>query len=242
MAVSFADQVIAFLANAANQSQFAATVGLQPFAVTSFTRRYGQRGFQINGVTLGAPSDFRLQEFLSDASRVAGFREKRSEQPERYWYDQRIWPGNTGWVDAVITVPVQFALQAVPGSIQLGPGASVTPAGVSDPAPLIHQLNFQLAVDTNAFSASYNAGVYVFATAEPSPVADLRQILGLRRLLESNGNFLASLDGSSGQRPYLFVQLYPSGSLTSPPLSEAAVVSAFAAADVLAVFLTIPNM
>jgi hypothetical protein len=72
MAISFADQVIAFLANPANQSQFSATVGLQAFAVTSFTRRYGQGGFQINGVTLGAPSDFRLQEFLIDGSRGRG--------------------------------------------------------------------------------------------------------------------------------------------------------------------------
>jgi hypothetical protein len=40
--------------------------------------------------------------------------------------------------------------------------------------------------------------------------------------------------------PYLFIQLYQKGLLQSPPLSEASVTQAFAAADVLASFMTIP--
>jgi len=242
MPVSFPDQVVAFLANPANQGPFPGTIGLTAFATTSFTRRYGQGGFQINGVTLGTPAGFRLQEFLLDQTRISGFREKRSEQPQRYWYELRVGREDSGWADVTFTVPVQLAVQAVPGSIQLGPGGDLTPAGFSEPAPLEHQLRFQMPVGVDPFSLGFNAGVYVFATADPSPVVDLRRILVLRRLLENDSQFLASLDGSADQRPYLFVQLYPSGTLAGPPLSEAAVVQTFGAVDVLAAFIAIPAM
>ena len=56
------------------------------------------------------------------------------------------------------------------------------------------------------------------------------------------GEFLASLDGTANQAPYLFVQLYPNGAIPATPVSQAAVVAAFGAADVLAAFLTLPDI
>jgi hypothetical protein len=242
MPISFPDQVVAFLANLTNQGTFPGTIGLAAFATTSFTRRYGQGGFEVTGVTLGTPSDFHFQEFLLDQARVSGFREKRSEQPQRFWYELRIGHENSGWADVTFTIPVQLAVQAVPGSIQLGPAGNLTSAGFSEPAPLEHQLNFQIPVLTDPLSLAYNAEVYVFATADPSPVADLRRILALRRPLENDPQFLVSLDGTADKRPYLFVQLYPSTTLSGPPVSQAAVVQTFAAADALAAFIAVPNM
>jgi hypothetical protein len=244
MPISFPDQVVALLANPANQGPFPGAIGLAAFATTSLTRRYGRGGFQVTGVTPGTPSDFRLQELLLDQARISGFREKRSEQPQRFWYELRIGREDSGWADVTFTLPVQLAVQAVPGSIQLGPSGDLIPAGFSEPAPLEHQLQFQIPVLTDPLSLTYNAGVYVFATADPSPAADLRRILALRRLLENDPEFLASLDGSAGQRPYLFVQLYPSGTLSgaTTPLTLAAVVQTFGAADVLAAVITVPNM
>ncbi|HZW32687.1 MAG TPA: hypothetical protein VFF52_18385 [Isosphaeraceae bacterium] len=242
MAVGFADQVVAYLANPANQGPFLSTVGLAAFAGTSFTQRYGQGGFQVDGVTLGTAAGFQLQRFLFDTLKVAGYREKRSEQPQRHWYELRVGREDSGWVDVAFTVPAQFALHAFPGSIPLGPGGDLVTAGVSDPAPLQHQLAFLLPVGTDAFTLSYTLGVYVFASSDPSPVADLRRVQGLRRLLENDPQFLAALDGSGDQRPYVFVQLYAAGALQGGPLSEAAVVQMFAAADVLAAFLTLPAM
>jgi hypothetical protein len=207
-------------------------------------RRYGQGGFEVTGVTLGTPSDFHLQELLLDQARISGFREKRSEQPQRFWYELRIGREDSGWADMTFTIPVQLAAQAFPGSIQLGPAGGLTSVGFSEPAPLEHQLNFQIPVSTDPLSFEFNAGVYVFATADPSPVADLRRILALRRLLENGPQFLASLDGTPDQRPYLFVQLYPSGTLSgsSTPLTLSAVVQTFGAADVLAGVIAVPNM
>jgi hypothetical protein len=242
MPISFPDQVVAFLGNPTNQGPFPGTIGLAAFATTSFTGRYGQGGFQVTGVTLGSPSDFRVQELLLDQARISGFREKRSEQPQRFWYELRIGRGDSGWADATFTIPVQLTVQAFPGSIQLGPAGNLVPAGLSEPAPLEHQLNFQMPVLTDPLSFEFNAGVYVFATADPSPVVDLRRILALRRLLENDPQFLTSLDGTADHRPYLFVQLYPSTTLTGPPLSQAAVVQTFAAADALAAFIAVPNM
>jgi hypothetical protein len=242
MTVGFADQVAAFLANPANQSPFPGTIGLPAFAITSFGRRYGQGGFQVSGITFGTPGDFRLQELVIDQERISGFREKRSEQPQRFSYELRVGRQETGWVDATFTVPAQLAVQAVPGSIQLGPGGDLVPAGRSEPAPFTHKLAFQIPVLTDALTLGFDAAVYVFATADPSPVADLRRILALRRLLEADPHFLVSLDGTADQRPYLFVQLYPGASLSGPPLSEAAVVQTFGMADVLAAFITVPAM
>ncbi|MGZ3196539.1 MAG: hypothetical protein ACXU60_05510 [Croceibacterium sp.] len=240
--ISFADQAVAFLAQASNQGTFPGMVGLAAFAGTSLTRRYGQGGLQVNGVTLGTPSAFRLQELLLDGMRVTGSREKRGEQPQRHWYELRLRQENSGWVDVTFTLPVEFALQAMPGSIQLGPGGDLVPAGVSEPESLRHQLRFQLPVMTDAFARNCTLGVYVFAAGEPSPVADLRRIRAVQRLLEEDPQSLASLDGGMDQRPSLFVQLYPSGILQGSPLSEPSIVQTFAAADVLAAFLTLPAM
>jgi hypothetical protein len=242
MPISFPDQVVALLANPANQSGFPGTIGLAAFATTSFTSRYGQQGFQITGVTLGTPSDFQLQQWLFEQARVSGFREKRSEQPQRFWYELRLGREASGWADASFTVPVQIAAQVMPGSIQLGPSGDLVPAGLSDPGPLEHQLQIQIPVLTTPLSFTYNVGVYLFATADPSPVADLRRILAVRRLLENDPQFLATLDGTADQRPYLFVQLYPSGTLAGPPLSAAAAIQTFGAAEVLAAFIAIPAM
>jgi hypothetical protein len=242
MAISFDDQVAAFLATSANQTQFAATTGLAAFASTSFTQKYGHGGFQLTSLTLGSPAGFRFQEVFNAEARIAGFREKRSEQPERHWYDLRLWREAPYWVDAIFTLPIQFAVQPVPGSIQLGPAGDLVQAGVTDPQLLTHDLQFQIPVATAALTVSYQAECFVFATSDPSPVSDLRRILGVRQIVEKDGQFLASLDGTANQTPYLFVQLYPANVLPATPLSQAAVVATFAAADVLATFLSVPNM
>ena len=242
MAISFGDQVVAFLAVTANQAQFAALTGLAGFATTSFTSRYGQGGFQVNSVTLGAASDFRFQQPFNCETRLCGFRERRSEQPRRDWYELKMSREAPSWVDVALTVPVQFAVQPFPGSIQLGPAGGLTQAGVTDPAPTVHDLQFQVAVATGALTLSYQASCFAFATADPSPVNDLRRITAIRQIVEQDGAFLASLDGTPDQTPFLFVQLYPAGVLPATPVSQAAVVAAFGASDVLAAFLTVPNI
>jgi hypothetical protein len=243
MAIGFADQFLAYVAVPANLASFLTTAGLPAFAGTSFTARYGQGGFQVNGVTLGTPEDVQLQRFLYDDVRISGYREKRSEQPQRHWYEWRIRQEGSGWVDVAFAVPAQFALLAFPGSITLGPGGDLLSAGLQDPAPLQHQLEFQLPVATDPFTLSYTVNVYVFATADPSPVADLRRVQEVRRMLEDDPQFLTSLDGTADQRPYTFIQVYPAGLLgTSSPLSQSAIVQAFGAADVLAAFLSVPTM
>jgi hypothetical protein len=240
MPVSFADQVLVFLTNPTNQVSFPGAVGLSAFANTSLSQRYGQGGFQITSVTLGAPSGF-AQQLLFDETRITGFREKRSERPERNWYEIKLSKGEAAWIDASFNVPVTLNVQAFPGSLQLGPqGGGVTPAGISDPASISHLLKFQLPVETDAYSLTLNARAFVFVANDPSPAADLRRIASLRRPLQNDPQFLASLDGTADQMPYLFIQLYQKGLLPSPPLSEASVTQAFAAADVLASFMTIP--
>ena len=208
----------------------------------SFKRRYGKDGFQVNGVTLAAPTDFRVQEGLFGETRLTGFREQRSERPERKWYELRISRNEPAWIDASFSVPAKFAIEAVPGSIQIGPGSDLVGAGISDPSPQTHTLKFQLPVMTGGFTVDYDLKTFVFAASDPSPVADLRRIQSLRRLLEDDPQFLVTLDGSPDQTPYIFTQLYKSGALKAPALSEAAVVQAFAAADVLAAFMTIPPL
>jgi hypothetical protein len=240
VAVTFADQLLVFLANPADQGTFPGTVGMAAFASASFKRRYSQDGFQVNGITLSAPSDFRIQESFFGETRLTGFREQRSELPERKWYELRMSRNDIAWVDASFTVPVQFAVAAVPGSIQLGQGGDLVNAGVSDPSPLTHLLRFQLPVMTDGFTTDYEAKAFVFAASDPSPVADLRRIQSLRRLLEDDPQFLVTLDGSPDQTPYIFTQIYKSGVLDGTGLTEASVVQAFAAADVLAAFVTIP--
>jgi len=241
MPVSFADQVLVFLANPTNQVSFPGAVGLSAFANASLSQRYGQDGFQITGVTLGAASGFAAQQLLFDEARISGFREKRSERPERNWYEIKLSKGDATWVDASFNVPVTLNVQAFPGSLQLGPqGGGISPAGISDPGSISHLLKFQLPVATASYSLALSAKVFVFVANDPSPAADLRRIASLRRPLQNDPQFLASLDGTADQMPYLFIQLYQKGLLQSPPLSEASVTQAFAAADVLASFMTIP--
>jgi hypothetical protein len=240
VAVSFVDQFLAFLADPANQGTFAGTIGLAAFATASFTRRYGKDGFQVDGVTLAAPTDFSFQEGFFDETRLTGFRELRSERPERKWYELRINRNEPGWIDAAFSVPATFAIEAVPGSIQLGQGGDLVSAGVSDPAPLTHMLNFQLPVVTGSFTIDFDLRAFAFAASDPSPVADLRRIRSLRRTLEEDPQFLVTLDGSPDQTPYVFIQIYKKGVLDGTALTEANVVQAFAAADVLAAFVTIP--
>jgi len=242
LAISFGDQVLAFFAVAANQAQFATLTGLAAFASTSFTSKYGQNGFQVTAVTLGAAADFRFQEPFNCEARLSGFRERRSEQPRRDWYQLKLGREAPSWVDVVATVPVQLAVQPVPGSIQLGSAGGLTQAGVTDPAPTVHDFQFQVAVDTTALTLNYQANCFVFATADPSPVNDLQRITAVRQLIEQDGAFLASLDGTPDQTPNFFVQLYPTGVLPATPVSQQAVVAAFAASDTLAAFLTVPNI
>jgi hypothetical protein len=242
MAISFVDQVAAFLAASGNQSGFPGQIGLSAFATSSFTQKYGSGGFTLNSVTLGAPADFRFQQALNADTRLCGTRERRSEQPPRDAYDLRIGLGAPSWVDAVFTVPAQLAIQPTPGQVQLGGAGSLTQAGVTDPGLQTHQIAFQLAVTTDVVNATYQAKCFVFATSDPSPVADLRRIGAVRRIVEGSDGGLATLDGAANQSPYLFVQLYPTGVLAAAPLSQAAVVAAFGAADVLAAFISIPNM
>jgi hypothetical protein len=242
MAIGFADEALVFLANPANQGPFPGTIGLAAFATTSFTAKYGKDGFQVNAVTLGVPSEFQLEKFLWGETRTTGSREKRGEQPERYSYELRISQKKLGWIDVSFAVPVQLTIQAVPGSVQLGPGGDVVPAGVSEPQPLKHSLRFKLPVQTDPLSLAYGGKAFVFATSDPAPVADMRRICEIRRRLEEDPGFLASLDGSAGQAPYLFVQLYQKDAFQGTALSEGSVVQAFAAIDVLAAFITIPAM
>ena len=240
MAVSFADQFLAFLADPANQSTFAGTIGLAAFASASFKHRYGKDGFQVNDVTLAAPTNFSFQQGLFGETRLTGFREQRSERPERNWYELRISRNEPGWIDATFSVPAKFAIEAVPGSIQIGPGGDLVSTGVSDPSSLTHVLKFQLPVMTGSFTIDLDLRVFAFAAIDPSPVADLRRIQNLRRPLEEDSQFLVTLDGSPDQTPYIFIQLYKKGVLDGTGLTEANVVQAFAAADVLAAFVTIP--
>jgi hypothetical protein len=242
VAITFADQFLAFLANPANQSTFAGTIGLAAFAGASFKQRYGKDGFQVNGVTLAAPTDFHVQEGFFGETRLTGFREQRSERPERKWYEIRINRSEPAWIDASFSMPAKFAIEAVPGSIQLGPGGDLVSAGVSDPSPQTHTLKFQLPVMTGGFTVDYDLKTFVFAASDPSPVADLRRIQSVRRRLEDDPQFLVTLDGSPDQTPYIFTQLYKSGAVDGTGLTEASVAQAFAAADVLAAFVTIPPM
>lgn len=242
MAISFTDQVAAFLAVSGNQSGFPALVGLAAFATASFTQRYSSGGFKLNTVTLGAPANFRFQQLFNGDVRLTGARERRSEQPPREVYNMRVELGAPSWVDAIFTVPAQMAIQPTPGAIQLGPAGGLTQAGVGDPGPTQHALAFKLAVATDVVNTTYQTQCFVFATSDPAPVQDLRRVAAVRRIVDQSDSGLVSLDGSPDQSPNLFVQLYPTGVLAATPLSQNAVVAAFGAADVLAAFVNIPNM
>lgn len=130
MPISFPDQVVAFLANPANQGPFPGTIGLAAFATASFTRRYGQGGFEVTGVTLGAPSDFHLQKLLLDQARISGFREKRSEQPQRFWYELRLGREDLGLDRRNFHHPRPARSPGVSGVDPTGPGGRSDLRGV----------------------------------------------------------------------------------------------------------------
>ncbi len=242
MAVSFVDQIMAYLANSTNRDPFITTIGLATYAGTSFARRYGLDGYQVDGVGLGELNEFRLQVSIQDAMRITGTRERRNERPERQWVDYRIHKQEPiGWVDASFSTPAQFALHAVPGTLVLGPGADIQQNGVDTPPPPMNiRIKFNLPLTTDAFTLTYTLQVYVFVSAQLSPTEDLRRIQLLRHYLEADPNFLTSLDGSIDQRPFLFAQVYPAGAADGGALSQATIVQLFDAADVLAAFFTPP--
>ena len=243
MTVSFVDQVVAYLANSANDVPFITTIGLAAFAGTSFTQRYGQGGFQVDGVTLGDLSPLKLQMPIMDDIRIMGTRDRRNERPERQWIDYRVHKQEQiGWVDVSFSAPAQFALHAVPGTLALGPGADVEQNGTNTPSPTKAQMKFRLSLSTDAFTLTYTLQIFVFVSTDLSPSDDLRRIQLLRQYLEADVSFLASLDGPADQRPFIFVQVYPAGAANGGPLSQAAIVQLFAAADVLAAFITPPTL
>lgn len=241
MSATFVDLVLAYLAIDANRASFAAATSLADFAGASFGRRYGQGGFQVDGVTLGPLTDYAPQRLIVDDVRVTGSKEYHGARTERQMVDYRVrGQAQFGWVDASLTAAASFALHAVPGTLLIGPGGQVVEAGDEPaPPPALRRLNFGVGVATEAFTLDYTLELYLFVAAEPSPSADLRRILGLRQHLESDPGFLATLDGPPGQRPYLFAQIYPD---TDPGggLTKVATAAFFNAADVLAAFLKPP--
>jgi hypothetical protein len=242
MAVTYVDQVMAFLALGANRTAFIDAIGLAAFAGASFTRRYGSSGFQVDSVSLDAPGDFRIQQLVQDDLRITGYSEKRLERPERKWIDYRVRKQQViGWIDAAFITQTTLALHAVPGSAVLGPQAGVEQAGTqSAPLPMTWRSNFLLGLTTDQFSLGYPLQVNVFTAPALSPTDDLRRILAVRNFLEADPAFLVSLDGSPDQRPLLFVQVYPAGAADGGPLSPAAIVQLFDEADVLAAFFALP--
>ena len=242
MAVTFVDQVLANLATSANRAAFINTIGLAGFAATSFSRRYGTGGFQVDKVTLGPLANFQLQQLIRDDFRITGFSERRNERPERKWIDYRIHKQEpVGWVDASFTTRADFSLHVVPGSVAFGPAADVQPAGwQSAAAPMTSLSKFLLALATDQVALTYTLQVHVFIAAGLSLTDDLRRIQTIRRFLEGDPSFLVSLDGTPDQRPFLFVQIYPSGVADGGPLAPAAIAQFFDAADVLAAFLPPP--
>src|ERR1700733_11657301 len=99
MPVTFVYQFMAYIVATANLTTFLNTVGLAAYAGTSFTRRYGQNGFQVDSVVLGTPESFLLQELVLDDLRLTGT-EQRSDAQQRKIYDLRYHQqAQIGWVD-----------------------------------------------------------------------------------------------------------------------------------------------
>jgi hypothetical protein len=242
MPVSSVDQLMAYIAQPANLATFIAAIGLATYAGTSFTRRYGQNGFQVDTVVLGTPADVELQALILDDPRIMGTEIRTDTPSNRKLFDlryQRQVP--IGWADAVFTVPAQLNAHAIPGSFQLGPGAGVQQQGIGfAPPPVTFRSKFQLSLTTDPFTLSYPLRVYLFAATDLSPTNDLRRIRQVRRFLESDPAFLKSLDGPPDQYPLLFVQLYGSTAATGTPLTAPGVAQMFDADDILAAFFSPP--
>jgi hypothetical protein len=242
MAVTFADQVLAYVASSTNQNTFVNAIGLAAFVGASFAARYGQSSFQVDRVVLDNLDAFRLQQPIQDDLRVMGTSERRAAAPERHQVDYRIHKEQTlGWVDAAFTMRAQFNAHAVPGSFPIGPGAGVQQAGVDPaPPPMSFTPKFLLTLVTDAFTLTYTLQVYMFMSSEVSPTDDLRRIRALRAFLEKDPGFLVSLDGPPDQRPSTFVQIYPATADLGGQLTQPAIVQLFNAADILASFFTLP--
>jgi hypothetical protein len=242
MAITYIDQVMAYLALDANRTAFINAIGLAAYAGTSFSRRYGDNGFQVDSVSLGSPVAFQLQQLVRDDLRITGFSDKRSERHERKWVDYRIRKQQViGWIDATFMTQANLALHAFPGSAVLGPGADVEQAGTqAAPPPSTWRSSFLLALTTDQFSLGYPLQVCAFMAAAVSPTDDLRRIQLVRNFLEADPAFLVTLDGSPDQRPLLFVQVYPAGAADGGPLAQAAIAQLFDEADVLAAFFALP--
>jgi hypothetical protein len=243
MAVTFVDQVMAYLTTDANRAAFNNAIGLPAFAGASFLRRYGAGGFQLDGVALDVPTDFQLQQMVESRPRLTGFSEHYRERPERKRIDYTLHRQEiVGWVDAGFATQATLSLHAVPGSLLLGPGADVEEAGTATaPPPMSFRTSLLLGLTTDAFTLVYTAQVFVLLAAVPAPTDDLRRIRQMRSVLEADPAFLASLDGPLDQRPYLFVQVYAQGSADGGPLTPAAITTLFDAADVLAAFFALPG-
>jgi hypothetical protein len=242
MPVSSVDQLMAYIAQPADLTSFITGIGLATYAGTSFTRRYGQNGFQVDSAVLGTPVNFELQALVLDDPRIMGT-EIRTDCPSaRKFYDLRYQrQAPIGWADAAFTVQADFNAHAIPGSFLLGPGAGVEQQGISfGPPPVTFQSKFQLSLATDAFTLSYPLRVYIFATNDLSPTDDLRRIRQVRHFLESDPAFLNSLDGTSDQRALLFVQIYASTAADGAPITAPAIVQMFDADDILAAFFSPP--
>lgn len=242
MPVTFIDQLMAYLSTTANLPDFIDAIQLGTFAGESFTRKYGNNGFQVDSVTIGAPLNFQLQRLVLDDLRFMGSSEQRTSSPERKLFDFRFRRHETlGWIDACFTAPANFSLHAVPGSFTLGGNAGVQSAGLTPGTPPVTwQSKFLLSLDTAQFSLSYPLRVHVFASGGLSPTDDLRRILLLREYLEEDPGFLESLDGPEGQQPFLFVQAYAADAANGAAVTTEQVVQMFDMDDVLAVFFSIP--
>jgi hypothetical protein len=241
MAINFVDELMAYIAVPVNMSTFISTIGLAAYAGTSFTRRYGQNGFQVDSVTLGALDNVQFQELILDEPRITGT-EQRTDGGGRIMFDLRYHRQHeVGWVDTTFTTKAVFQAHVVPGSLLLGPDTGVTQSGV-EPAtpPMKHKLKFGVSIATEAFTLNYPLNVYLFAAADIAPTADLRRIREIRKFLESDPTFLASLDGPPNQQPLLFTQIYPGDAATGTPTTQNAIAALFDADDILAAFFTVP--
>ena len=242
MAVTYVDQVMAYLATDANRPAFNAAIGLPAFAGRSFTRRYGIEGYAVDSVALADPLDYAFQRLVDDQARLTGFTERHGASPERRWLDWTLHrQALVGWIDAAFTTQASMALSVMPGSLVLGPAADLVDDGTAIAVPpMSFRTNMLLGIDPDGFSLGYTLHVHVFLANTLSPTDDLRRIRQLRALLEADPAFLATLDGAPDQSPFAFVQVYPQDAADGAPLAPDAVAALFDQADVLAAFFTPP--
>jgi hypothetical protein len=240
MAATYIDQVMAYVIDSARQSAFISALGLGVYASKSFTRRYNLNNYQVESTTLGPLSQMQVQQAIFDDVRLIGTREYQDQHHRFHFhlYKQEL----LGWVDISFVTTAQFAVQAVPGTLALGQGVAIQQNGIDTP-PLSNtaQLKFNLPLTTDTFTLTYTLQVFLFVSADLSPLNDLRRIQLLRSYLQADPNFLVSLDGAAHQRPFLFVQLYPADAANGGLVSQEAITALFDAADILVTFFTPPT-